>query len=107
MVVIPSGNIAGHLQKGGKQVITADVERVRQEGATDEEIHDTVLIATAFSMCNRYVDGLSTWQPRDSDVYLEIGQHTARLGYVGRGSKKPLEAIAATQGSPLEKVAGS
>lgn len=29
-------------------------------GATDEEIHDTVLVASFFSMCNRYVDGLGT-----------------------------------------------
>jgi uncharacterized peroxidase-related enzyme len=100
-------NIAGKVQKGGKQVTTADVERARQVGATDKEIHDTVLIAAAFCMFNRYVDGLATWQPHDPDVYREIGQHTARLGYVGRDYKKPPQAIAAKQGSPVKKVAGS
>jgi uncharacterized peroxidase-related enzyme len=92
-------NIAGKVQKGGKQVASADVERARREGATDKEIHDTVLIAAAFCMFNRYVDGLATWQPRDPEVYREIGQQTSKLGYVGRDYKKPLEAIGAKQGA--------
>jgi uncharacterized peroxidase-related enzyme len=92
-------NIAGKVQKSGKHVTTADVERARREGATDKEIHDTVLIAAAFCLFNRYVDGLATWQPRDPDIYREIGQHTSRLGYVGRDYKKPLEAIVAKHGS--------
>jgi uncharacterized peroxidase-related enzyme len=100
-------NIAGKVQKSGKHVTTADVERARQEGATDKEIHDTVLIAAAFCMFNRYVDGLATWQPHDPDVYSEIGQQTARLGYVGRDYKKPLEAIAAKHPPTAKKVAGS
>ena len=57
--------IAGKVQKGGKRVTPEDIARVRQEGATDKEIHDTVLIAAAFCMFNRYVDGLDTWQPTD------------------------------------------
>jgi uncharacterized peroxidase-related enzyme len=92
-------NIAGKVQKGGKQVTTADVDRARREGATDKEIHDTVLIAAAFCMFNRYVDGLATWQPSDPEIYREIGQQTARLGYVGRDYGKQLEAVAAQQGS--------
>jgi uncharacterized peroxidase-related enzyme len=100
-------NIAGKVQKDGKQVSTADVERARREGATDKELHDTVLIAAAFCMFNRYVDGLATWQPRDPEVYREIGQQTSRLGYIGRDYKKPLEAITAKHDSPARKVAGS
>jgi uncharacterized peroxidase-related enzyme len=92
-------NIAGKVQKGGKQVTTTDIEQARQEGATDKEIHDTVLIAAAFCMFNRYVDGLGTWQPRDPEIYLEIGQQTSKQGYVGRDYKRPLEAIAAKQGN--------
>src|SRR5277367_1090104 len=89
--------IAGNVQKGGKHVTTEDIDRARQQGATDKEIHDTVLIAAAFCMFNRYVDGLATWQPRDPEVYREIGKQTAQLGYVGRDYKKPLQAIAARQ----------
>jgi uncharacterized peroxidase-related enzyme len=55
--------VAGKVQKGGKCVTAEDVERARSAGASDKEIHDTVLIAAAFCMFNRYVDGLATWQP--------------------------------------------
>jgi uncharacterized peroxidase-related enzyme len=92
-------NIAGKVQESGKQVSTFDVDRARREGASDKEIHDTVLIAAAFCMFNRYVDGLETWQPRDPEVYREIGQQTSQLGYVGRDYKKPLQAIAVAQKS--------
>jgi uncharacterized peroxidase-related enzyme len=74
--------IAGQVQLGGKQVTPEDVERARQQGATDKEIHDTVLIAAAFSMYNRYVDGLATFQPRDREAYREMGEILARHGYV-------------------------
>src|SRR5215469_13572318 len=55
--------IAGKVQQDGKLVTTADIEAARKEGATDLEIHDTVLIAAAFCMYNRYVDGLATALP--------------------------------------------
>jgi uncharacterized peroxidase-related enzyme len=74
--------IAAKVQRGGKNVTTADVEAARAQGATDIEIHDTVLIAAAFCMFNRYVDGLDTWQPRDESLYRERGRRTARDGYV-------------------------
>jgi uncharacterized peroxidase-related enzyme len=83
--------IAGKVQQDGKLVKTEDVERARQQGATDKEIHDTVLIAAAFCMFNRYVDGLATWQPRDPELYREIGKQTSRLGYVGRDYSKRYE----------------
>jgi uncharacterized peroxidase-related enzyme len=91
--------IAGKVQKGGKHVTTEAVEQARQQGASDKEIHDTVLIAAAFCMFNRYVDGLATWQPHDPEIYREIGKLTAELGYAGRDYKKPLQAIAARQGN--------
>src|SRR5580704_676165 len=74
--------LAGKVQKGGKQVTTSDVDRARQHGATDKEIHDTVLIAAAFCMYNRYVDGLATWAPTDPDMYRENGKRLAEVGYV-------------------------
>ena len=77
--------IAGKVQKGGKQVTSEDVARARQDGATDKEIHDTVLIAAAFCMYNRYVDGLATWQPTERESYREMGETMAREGYVRPG----------------------
>jgi uncharacterized peroxidase-related enzyme len=74
--------IASKVQKGGKHVTSEDVEDARSLGATDLEIHDTVLIAAAFCMYNRYVDGLGTVQPRDEAMYRERGKRVARDGYV-------------------------
>lgn len=73
--------IAGSVQKGGKHVTTEQVEKARSLGATDEEIHDTVLIAAAFCMFNRYVDGLGTWAPQDRMFYVNRGKERAEAGY--------------------------
>jgi len=75
-------NIAGKVQQSGKQVKPEDIERARTSGATDVEIHDTVLIAAAFCMFNRYVDGLGRWAPEDADFYRGRGKIVARNGYV-------------------------
>jgi uncharacterized peroxidase-related enzyme len=74
--------IAGKVQKGGKHVTVEDVALARQQGATDKEIHDTVLTAAAFCMYNRYVDGLATWAPHDPDMYRANGKRLAEQGYV-------------------------
>jgi uncharacterized peroxidase-related enzyme len=74
--------IAGKVQQDGKKVTPQDIDAARAEGATDLEIHDTVLIGAAFCMYNRYVDGLATWQPRDENMYRERGKMVARDGYV-------------------------
>jgi uncharacterized peroxidase-related enzyme len=74
--------IAGKVQQDGKLVTRADVEAARTEGATDLEIHDTVLISAAFCMYNRYVDGLDTIQPDEEAFYRERGKRVARDGYV-------------------------
>ena len=77
-------NIAGKVQQGGKNVTNDDVARARAEGATDTEIHDAVLIAAAFCMFNRYVDGLATLTPTDHAAYDQMGQRMAKEGYVRR-----------------------
>jgi hypothetical protein len=69
------------VQADAKGVTPALVEAARAEGATDIEIHDTVLIAAAFCMYNRYVDGLATWQPRNIPMYSQMGEHLASKGY--------------------------
>lgn len=84
--------IAGKVQKGGKHVEGADIDRARGEGATDREIHDTVLIAAAFCMYNRYVDGLATWAPEDPDLYRANGKRLAEEGYAGPASARPAAA---------------
>ena len=81
--------IAGKTAEGGKEVTLADVERARQQGATDLEIHDTVLIAAAFCMFNRYVDGLATWAPDDPDFYRQRAALVAEHGYAAATLRKP------------------
>jgi len=74
-------NIAAKVQRDGKSVSTEDIADARQEGATDREIHDTVLIAAVFSMCNRYVDGLGTWAPPDPGIYRARAAEIVEHGY--------------------------
>jgi uncharacterized peroxidase-related enzyme len=73
--------IAGKAAESGRLVTTEDVARARQLGATDLEIHDTVLIAAVFCMCNRYVDGLATWAPDDPGFYRQRAAIVAENGY--------------------------
>jgi len=78
--------IAGKTARGGKHVMAADVENARAHGATDLEIHDTVLIAAVFCLCNRYVDGLATWAPKDPDFYRQRAAIVAAHGYAASAS---------------------
>jgi uncharacterized peroxidase-related enzyme len=74
-------NIAGKTAESGRSVTAEDVERARSHGATDLEIHDTVLIAAVFCLCNRYVDGLATWAPEDPDFYRQRARVIVENGY--------------------------
>ncbi len=74
--------IADKVRRDGRLVEASDVDRARAEGADDKAIHDTVLIAAAFCMFNRYVDGLGTWAPADPAAYEESGLRLANQGYV-------------------------
>ena len=73
--------IAACVQGDAKSVTAAHVATARARGASDLDIHDTVLIAAAFCMYNRYVDGLATWQPRDESMYRAMGKQLAEHGY--------------------------
>lgn len=74
-------NIAGKVQQGGKHVTEDDVAGAHSHGATDMEIHDTVLIAAVFCMANRYVDGLGTWAPENPDMYRANAAEIVAHGY--------------------------
>jgi uncharacterized peroxidase-related enzyme len=73
--------IAAKVQKSGKSVLPEDVENARNQGATDKDIHDTVLIAAAFCLFNRYVDGLGATTPTDLSSYAARGRQIAERGY--------------------------
>jgi len=74
-------SIAGSVQRGGKFVTEAQVNAAKALGATDKDIHDTVLIAAAFCMFNRYVDGLASNTPTDLSTYPLRAKQIAQNGY--------------------------
>ncbi len=80
--------IASKVQQGGKNVRSEQIDAAKICGATDKEIHDTVLIAAAFCMFNRYVDGLATWAPDDEMYYIERAKQRAEEGYAGYDASK-------------------
>ncbi|MBK7887140.1 MAG: carboxymuconolactone decarboxylase family protein [Bacteroidetes bacterium] len=71
--------IAEKVRMSGTAVLQTDIDFARKSGATDEDIHDTILIAAAFCMFNRYVDGLGT-EKATAQEYQEMGQRMAK-GY--------------------------
>jgi uncharacterized peroxidase-related enzyme len=73
--------IAENVAKGGRSVTDEHVAAARSAGATDVEIHDTVLIAAAFCMFNRYVDGLGTTAPETPEGYEVFTQILVDHGY--------------------------
>lgn len=75
-------NLAEAVQLGGQAVQPFHIEAAQHAGASDKEIHDTVLIAAAFCMYNRYVDGLATWAPQDRQVYVDRAPQRAAEGYI-------------------------
>ena len=87
--------IAGSVQKGGKSVTAEQVNAAKTEGATDHDIHDTVLIAAAFCMFNRYVDGLATWAPEDMALYRYRAQKVAEYGYTHEDRYMPSATLTA------------
>jgi AhpD family alkylhydroperoxidase len=74
--------IADRVRVDARTVTTDDIERARAAGADDRAIHDTVLIAAAFCMFNRYVDGLDTLTPTDPAQYERHAAALAENGYL-------------------------
>ena len=73
--------IAKQVQQSGKSVTAQSVDRAKKAGATDIEIHDTVLIAALFCLYNRYVDGLATVAPTDPNYYQGLADRIVHHGY--------------------------
>lgn len=73
--------IARLTAQNGKNVTTEAVDRAKTAGATDVEIHDTVLIAALFCYYNRYVDGLATALPADAGYYNVLAERLVNHGY--------------------------
>jgi uncharacterized peroxidase-related enzyme len=74
--------IARRVQADARTVSAELVEEARKEGATDLEIHDTVLIAGLFCLYNKYVDGLATVTPTDPAFYDRLANILKNNGYM-------------------------
>jgi uncharacterized peroxidase-related enzyme len=73
--------LAELVRRDGRAATPEAVAQARAAGADDQAIHDTVLIAAAFCMFNRYVDGLATITPQDDASYDQMGARLASSGY--------------------------
>ena len=73
--------IAALTGKSGKLVTQEEIGKARAEGATDLEIHDTVLIAALFSLYNRYVDGMATAMPENEGYFDMLAERLVNHGY--------------------------
>jgi len=74
--------VAAAVARSGRAVTAGHVAQARSAGASDVEIHDTVLIAATFCMFNRYVDGLATTAPDDPAAYAAGAQRLVAQGYL-------------------------
>ncbi|MEP7257022.1 MAG: peroxidase-related enzyme [Flavitalea sp.] len=75
-------NIASMTRENGRSVTPEAIEQAKSAGASDVEIHDTVLIAALFCLYNRYVDGLATALPKDNSYYDVLAERLTTTGYV-------------------------
>jgi len=73
--------IADRVREDGKLVTAAHIAAAKVAGATDIEIHDTVLIAGLFCLYNRYVDGMATAMPEDNSYFTMLADRLVNHGY--------------------------
>jgi uncharacterized peroxidase-related enzyme len=74
-------DLAGAVADGGRAVSDELVAAARAAGCDDVAVHDAVLIAAAFCMVNRYVDGLGARTPTEPEFYRRAGTRLAEHGY--------------------------
>jgi hypothetical protein len=73
---------SGRIVDTGLSVDRVHIAKAREAGADDIAIHDTILVASAFCMFNRYVDGLAARTPDEREDYVPLGKLIAEKGYV-------------------------
>ena len=81
-------HIAATVRRNPLELAAGDVEAAKAAGATDADVQLAVLIAAAFSMYNRMVDGFRAMTPPTTEVYRERAGQIAEHGY----SAPPLPA---------------
>ena len=74
-------DLARVVQRNARDVTREDVTRAVQAGATDADTQLAVLIASAFCMYNRMVDGLRAKTPASAEAYRSRATEIADHGY--------------------------
>ncbi len=73
--------IARGVRRDPRAVARAEIERALEAGATDADTQLAVLIASAFCMYNRMVDGLRAPTPPSAEAFRERAAQIAEHGY--------------------------
>jgi uncharacterized peroxidase-related enzyme len=77
-------DIARTVRREPRELTESAVDAAHAAGATDADIQLAVLIAAAFSMYNRMVEGFRARTPADPHAYDERAQQVADHGYGDR-----------------------
>ena len=89
------------------QLTADDIARATAAGATDADVQLAVLIASAFSMYNRMVDGFRAMTPASADAYRERAAEIAEHGYSAPPGNAQRGPAAEAAGAPGGANAGA
>jgi uncharacterized peroxidase-related enzyme len=74
-------HISRTVQRAPRELTAADVDTASAAGASDADVQLAVLIAAAFSMYNRMVDGFRAKTPPTAEAYRARAAEIADFGY--------------------------
>jgi uncharacterized peroxidase-related enzyme len=90
--------IARTVRRDPRKLTRTDIDAATGAGATDGDVQLAVLIASAFSMYNRLVDGFRARTPANVDVYRDRASEIAEHGYSGPAAPSQTPAAAKASG---------
>lgn len=90
-------HIARTVRRNPLELTAADVASAKEAGASDADVQLAVLIASAFSMYNRLVDGLRAKTAPSAEAYHARAGEIADYGY---SAPSPAAAPTAPAGAP-------
>ena len=94
--------VAGTVQRAPLELTAGEVEAAREAGATDADVQLAVLIAAAFSMYNRIVDGFRARTAPSVDAYAARAEEIAERGY-GAAPAAPAAPVPAAEGEAASR----
>ncbi len=75
-------DVAEAVAKHHSEKVMESVVHQAKRYANEDEIHDTVLVASAFCMFNRWVDSLRTELPHSQQEFRTMAERIAERGYI-------------------------